>query len=89
MFPERAQADAATLGGHEGLDLLLVDLDGELGPSRNIDLGLLGALPPRPVQHPLRRRIHGRIAPVATTPVPPTVNSLMRMVGWPTDTGTP
>src|SRR3989442_2622226 len=79
LVAQRAQADPPALCRDQRVDLPVEDLDGELRPRRQEDLGRVGAEGGGPRQQPGRCRIH---------PVPPTVSSLMRSVGWPTDTGT-
>src|SRR6267143_2004446 len=89
MFTKGAQADAAALRRHQRLDLTFVNADGELGAARDVQLGVLRPLRFAAGQDALADRVHCRMEPAGTTPVPPTVSSEMRMVGWPTDTGTP
>src|SRR6267143_5461276 len=89
MFTKGAKTDPAAFCRHQGLDLTLINADGEFGAARDIQLGVLRPLRLAARQDSLADRVHWRIAPAGTTPVPPTVSSEMRMVGWPTDTGTP
>src|SRR6202011_2670595 len=89
MLDEGAHADPTALGRDQRFDLTLVDANRELRPAGEIDLGILGATRFAAREDALADRVHCRIAPPGTTPVPPTVSSEMRMVGWPTDTGTP
>src|SRR5437660_1678114 len=59
-------------------------LVGRVEPAAVVDLDL-----PAAVQDAVPNRVHWRMAPPGPTPVPPTVSSEIRMVGWPTETGTP
>src|SRR5437588_3704001 len=89
MLHKRAQPNAPALRRHQRLDLALVDPNGELGAAGEVQLGVFRAALFAARQHPFGDRIHGRMAPAGMTPVPPTVSSEMRIVGWPTQTGTP
>src|SRR6266849_3258987 len=89
MFAKGSKTDAAAFRGHQGLDLTLVNPDRELGAARDVELGVLRPECFAARENAFADRVHCRMAPVGTTPVPPTVSSEMRMVGWPTDTGTP
>ena len=81
VLDKRTHADPSALGRDQRLDLTLVDTNRELGPARDIDLGILGATRFAAREHALADRVHCRIAPPGTTPVPPTVSSEIRMVG--------
>src|SRR5438094_1299060 len=89
MLPKGAKTDPATFRRHQRLDLAFVNPDRELGASRDVQLGVLRPLCLAARQQALPDRVHWRMAPAGTTPVPPTLSSEMRMVGWPTETGTP
>src|SRR5205823_10653333 len=89
VFAKRAKADAAAFRGYEGFDLTVVNANRKFRSTREVDLGILRAEPFAAFEDALADWIHGRMVPGATTPVPPTVSSLMRIVGWPTETGTP
>src|SRR6266550_1604481 len=89
MLTKGAKSDPAAFRGHQGFDLPFVDPHRELGPTGEIKLGVLCATLFAACQQAFGDGVHCRMAPPGTTPVPPTVNSEMRIVGWPTLTGTP
>ena len=81
IVAKRAKADAAAFRGYEGFDLTVVNANRKFRPAREVDLGILRAEPFAAFEDALADWIHGRMVPGATTPVPPTVSSLMRIVG--------
>ena len=81
VLTERAKADAAAFRRYEGFDRAVVNANGKFRSARQVDLGVLRAEPLAAFEDTFADRIHCRIAPAGITPVPPTVSSLMRMVG--------